>query len=353
VAAPRRRTAPEKVFARKADAIAHDSKIRADLARGELVDQSNRTTVSQWCHAWSESRAGGLRPNTIHGYTLFLHRLDAAPLGSRPLVKVRPSEVQAWAQSLAADGLAPGTLAKFTGLLRAAMRAAVTDGARASNPVPTGRELALPRPGREPFVALTKEQVDSWAAHAAPRFQAMIITHAATGLRIGELLGLRTADVDFLRGTVSVNAQLSPDGRERVALKTSRSRRTVPLPAHANAALAAHLARFGAGERGLIFTVSSGAVCRPRVAWKYYRDAAAAAGLPAHLGTHSLRHHYASVLLDRGESVFTVAAMCGNTPQMIMNVYGHLLDSPEDRVRAVMDAVWAQRGDAPGRKVFP
>jgi site-specific recombinase XerD len=60
------------------------------------------------------------------------------------------------------------------------------------------------------------------------------------------------------------------------------------------------------------------------------------------LGSHSLRHTFASQLLDAGESVVTVAAMCGNTPQVIMNVYGHLIGDPRERVRAAVDAAWAQ-----------
>jgi len=46
-----------------------------------------------------------------------------------------------------------------------------------------------------------------------------------------------------------------------------------------------------------------------------------------------LRHHYVSVLLDAGESVITVAERIGDTPEMVLKVYGHVMPNTEDRTR--------------------
>jgi hypothetical protein len=59
-----------------------------------------------------------------------------------------------------------------------------------------------------------------------------------------------------------------------------------------------------------------------------------------------LRHHYASVLLDAGESVVTVAERLGDTPQMVLKVYGHLMPDSEDRTRRLIDEAWIS--DGPG-----
>ena len=58
----------------------------------------------------------------------------------------------------------------------------------------------------------------------------MVITQAGLGLRVAELLALRVQDVDFLRRTVRVEFQTTPDGKYRVSPKTPRSRRALPLP---------------------------------------------------------------------------------------------------------------------------
>jgi len=106
----------KKTFARRTDAVAHDSKVKADLARGTHVDTSNRVTVAEYARAWSQARV--LRSNTRHGHDNFLrHHLEATPLGDRPIVRVRPSEVQAWITGRAAV-VGPATLRGHVGLLR-------------------------------------------------------------------------------------------------------------------------------------------------------------------------------------------------------------------------------------------
>jgi len=155
------------------------------------------------------------------------------------------------------------------------------------------------------------------------------------------------SDVDFLRREVHITSQLDPAGR-RAPLKTTRSRRTVPLPAVAAEAIAAHLAEFGPGRDGLIFAAARGgpwAASRPL--WMAYHTAAVAAGLPDGTSSHDLRHHYASDLLAAGESVHAVAERLGDTPQLLLNTYGHVMPDQEDRARTAVDAAWA----APGAEV--
>jgi len=79
-------------------------------------------------------------------------------------------------------------------------------------------------------------------------------------------------------------------------------------------------------------------------AWKAYRDAAEAAGVPDGTSSHDLRHHYASVLLDAGESVHAVAERIGDTPEMVLKVYGHLMPDREDTTRKAVDAAWKAAG---------
>jgi integrase len=81
-----------------------------------------------------------------------------------------------------------------------------------------------------------------------------------------------------------------------------------------------------------------------------YREAAGAAGLPDSYTSHDLRHHYASVLLDAGESVHAVAERIGDTPQMVLSVYGHLMPNREDTTRKAVDAAWKAAGKAPGKR---
>jgi integrase len=332
----------KKTFERRSDAVAHDSKIRADVARGAHVDLTNKTTVAEYFQSWIEGRV--IRPSTAGIYRNVLKtHIEPLPLGSRPLAKVRPSEIQAWVRSRT-DVLAPYTLRIYTGLLRSAFETAVLDGLAARNPVQPAGRMSLPRMDKRDLVPLTVAQVSAWAEHAAPRVQGMILTQAGLGLRISELRALRIADVDFLRREVRIIEQLDKACR-RVPLKTANSRREVPLPSVTADVLALHIATFPPGPDGLIFTSITGAWSDRRLG-QAYRDAARAAGLPVGTTSHDLRHHYASVLLDAGESVHAVAARLGNTAQMVLNVYGHLMPDREDTTRRAVDVAWAAAQNA-------
>jgi integrase len=344
----------KKTFTRRADAVAHDSKIRADLARGIHVDMSSKVTVAEYfTEAMITSRV--LRPATIKSRKAMLHvHLEPVPLGARPIVKVKPSEVQAWARSRAGV-LAPATLRLYVNDLRGMFATAVLDGRIAANPVQPLRKLSLPPMDKPKVTPLSIGQVRAWADAAAPEVQAMIAVQAGLGLRVGELIALRVQDVDFLRREVHITEQLSPAG-QRAPLKTANSRRVVPLPQVTAEALAGHIRQFPPGPDGFIFTPPGPALRRDgrrngagrprRPTWRrqwqcrFYRDAATAAGLPEGTTSHDLRHHYASVLLDAGESVHAVAERLGDTPQMVLNVYGHLMADKEDSTRKAVDAAW-------------
>jgi integrase len=342
----------KKVFARKIDATAHDAKVKADLARGTHVDTSNRVTVAEYARAWSEARV--LRPNTRRTHESMLrNHIEGTALGARPVVRVRPSEVQAWAAGRAAV-LGP-SVRPLAGFLRSVFAAAVLDGVIARNPVQPASRLSLPRHDRPKFTPLTVAQVRAWAAAELPRVRAkadapmprvraMIITQAATGLRISELRALRVEDVDFLRREVRIDVQLDRHGTHRVPLKTARSRRVVPLPRIAAEALAEHIRKFPPVPGGLIFTDAAGHPWRGHLR-QVYSDAAAAAGLPAGTTSHDLRHHYASVLLAAGESVHAVAERLGDTPAMVLSTYGHVMPDQEDTTRRAVDAAWKAAGD--------
>jgi integrase len=356
----------KKTFTRRTDAVDHDSKVRADLARGAHVDMTNRTTVAEYFQQWIDARV--LRARTAKTYTGILrNHLEPLPLGSRPLVKVRPSEIQAWVRDRA-QVIGPATLRMHVVVLRGVFATAVLDGLIARNPVQPASRLSLPKADKPKIVPLTIAQVQAWADAAGPRGAAMILTQAGLGLRISELLALRVQDVDFLRREVHITEQLSLDGR-RVPLKTSNSRRVVPLPSVTSEVLARRIQMFPPGPGGLIFTPgpraefrsngfrNAGRPARANGTWSQsgvarmvYRPAAVAAGLPDGTSSHSLRHHYVSVLLDAGESVHAVAERIGDTPAMVLDTYGHMMPDREDTTRKAVDAAWQAAGKAGGKR---
>jgi integrase len=73
------------------------------------------------------------------------------------------------------------------------------------------------------------------------------------------------------------------------------------------------------------------------------------AKLPAGTTSHALRHHYAFVLLQAGESVVAVADALGHeNATLVLRTYGHLMPDSEDRLRRAVDLAWANVDDAAG-----
>ncbi|MGH3942647.1 MAG: tyrosine-type recombinase/integrase [Pseudonocardiaceae bacterium] len=373
-------------FAKQSEAKRHAAAMEADAARGVYIDQDDRTTVGQECRAWLERRSVG--PDTYKRLDRFIrNHIEAVPLGTRRLVAVRPSEVQAWVSDRARV-MAPSSLAKVVSILRSACADAVADRKLAASPAV---RLTLPRAEPDRVVPLSVAQVLAVVEAAdalASRYRAMVIVQAGLGLRIGELLGLRVSDVDFLRRTVRVEHQSHKTTRALVKPKTVSSRRRIPLPQWVADALAVHLAAHppstdiecscprevtcSRSRSGLIFhtrtnrPIAQDYYCERSVFGKFIDGAntvirkanaiirkanamlpagAAKAAelpeLPSGTTTHDLRHHFASVLLAAGESVVAVAEWMGHrNATLVLSTYGHLMPNSEDRMRRAIDEAY-------------
>ena len=327
-----------KTFTKKSDADGFCATVEADKLRGTFIDCSDRTTVSEYARQWAAARSH--RSTTARRVTSLIDtHIAGTRLGGRRLASVLPSEVQAWATDRG-KVLAPSTLRNLVSLLRSIYASAVLDRLVSSSPVV---RVQLPRHERERVVPLTIEQVRVLTEAMPKRNQAMVVTQAGLGLRIGELLALRVQDVNFLKRTAQVEWQFAPQSKVRTDPKTPRSRRTVPLPHVVADALARHIESFPPDADGTIFTTRFGEPYRhDYYGTTIFRAAVTAGGLPSGTTSHALRHHYASVLLAAGESVVAVAERLGHeNATLVLKTYGHLMPDSEDRTRRAVDEAWA------------
>jgi integrase len=328
-------------LARRIDAERFLVEVEHQKHTGAYVDpRAGRVTFREYAEQW---RAGQPhRPSTASLYERLL-RLHAYPtLGDRGLSSVRRSEVQGWTAVLAGN-VAPATVRQAYAVTRTIFRAAVEDKLLAESPC---RKIALPELPGDKIVPLTVEQVREIADAAPNDLRALVVLGAATGLRSGELLGLTVERIDFLRRSMSVEQQLVYIAGQAPFMgppKTKASRRVVPVPTFALDELAAHLAAFPPGEDGLVFhsAKTRGPVLRTTLHGRWRRTLRRA-GMPETTRLHHLRHHYASVLIDGGESVKVVQERLGHASAVeTLKTYAHLWPSSDERTRAVVEAAWA------------
>ncbi|WP_222272458.1 tyrosine-type recombinase/integrase [Modestobacter marinus] len=292
-------------------------------------------TVAAWLDEWiTKSLAASDRKQATKDLYATIARTHLAPtVGTIPLGRLRPSDVEALIVTKRDAGLAPSTIRTIYTVLRAALGIASRDGLIRSNPAAT-----VKRPGveRKDAPHLTAEQAQALLdAIRGDRLDALFRVMLATGLRRGEALALHWSDVDLDAGLLRVRWTLSRTSRglRLDEPKTDKSRRTVPLPRSAIAALAAHRTRQAEERRatadayedhGLVFTTEIGTPLEPRNVLRRFELLARRAGLSGvHL--HTLRHSAASFLLAAGTHTKVVQEHLGHSSYAITaDIYSHV-----------------------------
>ena len=290
--------------------------------------------------AFAEQWAGRQvwRATTTDQVESYMRRYVLPEFGARDLSAVRPADVQAFVRRLSAS-LSPASVRVAIAHLRSIFNEAVRDGLLVESPV---RHVKLPKLDRVPAVPVTAHQVRVLQEALPDRYQTIVTVAASSGLRQRECLGLTLDRLDFERLTIRVDRQLArpQDATLHVAPKTPASVRTVPVPSALVVEIDRHVAQFGLGESGLLFTDGNGDPVKPRSFSELWQPGARAAGLPPRTGMHCLRHFYASALIRAGCSVKVVQARLGHaTAAETLDTYAHLWHDDEDRTRAAIEAV--------------
>lgn len=206
------------------------------------------------------------------------------------------------------------------------------------------------------------------------RFRAGGALGFGCGLRQGEIFGIALDDIDFTRKLVHVRRQVRLVRNQKVfALSKGDKMRSVPLPDQLAKALAQHITQFPATsvslpwatpegeprEFQLLFTDAKGNAYNRSVFnqgdWK--RALVAAEVIPPRVrgakymaaapedGMHALRHTYASVLLDAGESIKALSEYLGHSdPGFTLRTYTHLMPQSEARTRSAIDVAMGGGG---------
>lgn len=309
LAAPRTKTQAQQLekIARKALEAERAEAYR--LAAEEGVNTTR--TVREYSKVWLALHP---RPQvtTIKHHTQALKAV-VAEFGDRKLTSITRLEALEFAHAHRHSAITASAM--FTD--------AITDELAARNPF---KALGLPQAkGRKNITALTEQEVGQLADCARAElglfgevFAAMILTAAYTGVRQGELFGLRHENVDLKNNRLKVEWQLRQDG---LARPKNGLARTIVLPDQAAAAITAVYPY--AGERFLFVTPQS----KPfsKTSFRYHWDPVRRKAGRPQLAWHELRHAAATIMLERGLDVSDVAMQLGHTDggKLVMDLYGH------------------------------
>jgi len=322
-------------------------KALADRESGLMFDADNMT-VGEYLARWlSDSVRGTVRISTFERHEQIVRAHLVTAFGRLKVKNLTPAHVRSLHREKLEDGLAPATVRKIHSTLHKALSQAVADGLIPRN----AADVKAPRPAPDEMRPLSEAEARTFldaARVAEDRFEALYVLAITTGLRRGELLGLRWDDADLDRGTLRVGRALVREGGRWVVgeTKTKRGRRRVNLTPRTVAALKAHRKRqleqrvrlAGLYEdQGLIFASENGTPLNPEnLVKRSFKPLLKRAGLPE-IRFHDLRHTCATLLLGRGVHPKIVQELLGHaTIAMTLDTYSHYLPSMGDQASGAM-----------------
>lgn len=319
------------------------------LDAGLTVQRNERQTLQQYMESWLRIAEPTVRPDTWLRYEQ-ITRLHIVPtLGRTSVSKLTAQQVQELYSQKLAEGLSPRTVRYIHATLRRALGEAAVLGIVARN---VATMTKPPRLGHHEMHVLNERQARTLleAAHG-DRLEALWVLSVRTGLRRGELLGLRWHSIDLDQGALQVVAQLKwqRGGKWSLAdVKTKHGRRRIMLSPPVVDALRAHRRRqleerLELGEawedNDLIFCYPTRQPMPPSHVLRYeFYPLLKRAGLPQ-IRLHDLRHTCATILLGRGVNPKIVSELLGHaTISITLNVYSHVLPDMQQQAAAAMDA---------------
>jgi integrase len=313
----------------------------AAVQGGTFVEPSRRTVRSFLLEEWLPAvQVANLRPATWENYRIHVQAHIVPVLGTVELQRLSPAHLNAFYRSLLTKGgkegrgLASKTVRNIHNVLHRTLKDAVRWGllvrnvADAADP-PKGKsaEIRVWSPAQlRVFLEWVRED-DLYAAW---------LLAATTGMRRGELAGLRWVDVDLDAGRLSVRQPrvVVANVPQPSAPKTARGRRSLALDPVTVVALRRHRAhqherRLLIGSRyqdsGLVFTWPDGSPIHPLRFSRWFEQHARRAGLPK-IRLHDLRHSYASAALAAGVPAKVISERLGHaTIAVTMDIYSHVL----------------------------
>ena len=326
-------TERSRTFGRRIDAERWLSSMEMGKARGEWIDPAlGRITFGQWVDEWSTTIVD-LRPST-RDRDLRAIRVHMLPVfGKVPLSRITNPMVRRFIADMLATGKhSPATVRKVGQILAKVMRAAVEAGLISRSPCDG---IRLPPEDRRHMRFLTPEEVAALADAVGPDWECLIYTAAYTGLRWGELAGLRVGRVDLDRRTIAVVEQLNElSGRmEWGPPKTAAGRRAVSLPARLAEMLATQLERPMVARSGLVFPTPLGEpMRRSNFARRVWTPAVEKLGLHR-LRFHDLRHTAVALAISKGAHPKALQERMGHSSVTVtLDRYGHLYDGLDGQI---------------------
>jgi integrase len=336
------RSKRRKSFKTERTARVFEASVLTRSAAGEVVDpRAGRATLTTVYKSWISSRPD-LSPKVRRGYEDNWRMRICPRFGGWSISKIDHQSIQKWVNEMAESGLSPRTLRWVHSVLKMCLDHAAEDLLLVSrNPA---ARTKFPPPQLTTHTYLTAAEVAALTLACGAQGDVVSLL-AYTGLRFGELTGLKVEDVDLKARRIRVRRSITQVGGKLVEgnPKSAAGRRSIPIPERLLNVLATRIAGRPPGEPAI--TSPNGALLglenwKRSVKW---RQSIVEIGR-SNLRVHDLRHTYASLARRAGADLRLLQKTMGHASITVTaHTYADLYDDELDVIASALDAL----GDLP------
>ncbi len=329
---------------REANAWRHK---RVEEIRQGLVFIGAKISLSKFLDDWLVVTENSVRPNTYLQYSQIVHQHIVPTLGKILLKDLRPDHVQQLYTKKLENGISARTTQLIHAVIHRALNHALKQGLVVRNVSDAVTRPKVPRKEMKTFDDYQVRQLIQAAEGTG--MQTLFWVAVSTGLRKGEILGLKWSDLDWNNGRLQIQRQVQRRKGEGLVFcepKSASGRRVIILGEKTLDRLHEYREeqskeRFRVGdqwqENDLIFPASTGTILDQSKVNKVYKKCLKKAGLP-NLRFHDLRHTAATLMLQQGIHPKVVQERLGHSDiSLTLNIYSHVLPSMQEEAAEKMD----------------
>lgn len=333
-------------FRTKGEAEIELAKIESSLHQGTYIEPA-KMTYGSYFKEWLSNR-DNIADSTRDMYDSYFRTHIEDSIGSVPLSKLTPLDIQRFNKEMRDKGLSDEMVKRVYSVINASLNAAVKMELITKN---VADKVEKPKIKRRERSIWNNESIQHvlMKSRGETRYWIAIFLAVMTGMRQGEILGLKWIDVDFGKNQIYVRRNLKKDKSGFTDLKTEKSRRVIAISPLTRQVLDEQLSRISIEkdslgseyqDNELVVCTSKGTPAKATKvlhAWKVLCERYKPAHEP-NITFHDLRHQSASIMLNEGVDIRVVSRRLGHsTVTTTLDVYSHLLPTAQEQAALSLD----------------
>ena len=336
------------VYAKTQKELINKLHYKIDEFRDIELTKDSKMLLSEWLDKWlAEYMKGTIRESTFKSYMSYVEKYIKPALGEKSIAFLTTAEIQKFYNNLSkngriqnrhihGEGLAAGTVSKVHSALHEALEMAVKAHIISKNPT---NGTTVPKGIKNEMKFLTDEQLDTFMKiiDSEEHWRDFFYTELTTGLRRGELCGLKWSDFDETEGKLNINRSIVVKNGivTEGETKTGKGKRSFYLPV-STANVLKSLKKKATNEWIFNDPLRPELPVNPNSAYRKMKQLLQKAGLP-NIRFHDLRHTFATHALKSGVDAKTLSGILGHTnASFTLDTYTHVTTDMQKRASEIV-----------------